>query len=345
MGIEHNLKLQELYDKNVNAATKESISIKKFDAFGDDSLFLVSGQNAYFNKHIEDNGLNNIGVDAIDNELLRQLFLLVKEYGQPHNYAQNGSILYTAAPGTYELNYARQSFPAGIIEDIFHWQNYKNPLPWYTIWCNQDKFLTIPVKLIIGEPEYDYWMRVILEMIKIKRKNGESLEIDGRILTEEEIEQFLMKIRELFKKFCTGVNRLYFINIMQILDNLFDYGIRVEKIRTGSVSKEEKDKIFPELKTMKQGINDIVPDIEGPVEKAKKFISLQKNGHNQYGLAIIGEITGPISYVNIKTTYALLQEYFLSMGYKDGDTIDNKYIYELFKDQSQLQSERNEKLI
>ena len=54
--VEKDLELQKIYDRVVNNPAKESFVIKKFDPFGVDEPFLVSGQNSYFNKQIEQTG-------------------------------------------------------------------------------------------------------------------------------------------------------------------------------------------------------------------------------------------------------------------------------------------------
>ena len=134
--IEQDSELQGIYDKVVNNLSKESFSIKRFNPFSIfsvDKLYLVSGQNSYFNNHIQQNGLNNISVEEEDAKVIAILHSLVLRYGHPANYGDNNSIVYVTPPGTIELDYARQSFPSGILEDVFCWQgNLQYPFPWYT---------------------------------------------------------------------------------------------------------------------------------------------------------------------------------------------------------------------
>lgn len=323
--VEHNLQLQAKYDEDVNAPTVECILRKQFDPLGDESMYLVSGQNAYFNEYIENNGLNNVKVDKDDAEILRQLFSLVSLFGKPKNYVQSGSILYVTPVGKLELQYSRQSFPSGILEDILGWgEKIKYQYPWYSMMDTE------PVEIVVGESESNYWMRVVNKLIDLKRNSGGPLTIDGKVLSEEELKQFKARVNELFKKFCVGKNRLYFINIMQILNNrISGYA---EHLRTGSVSEQDYLKEIMLLRTVREIIDGDSTNIE---ENAKAFIRKNKTEHSQWGLAIFGEISGPISYVEIKTSYTLLQEYFLSKGYASGDVIHYDEIYKLYDKETQ----------
>ncbi len=326
--VEHNLQLQAKYDEDVNAPTLECIARTQFDPLGDESMYLVSGQNAYFNEYIENNGLNNVKVDKDDAETLRQLFSLVSLFGKPKNYVQSGSILYVTPVGKLELQYSRQSFPSGILEDILGWgEKIKYQYPWYSMIDIK------PVEIVVGESESNYWMRVVNKLIDLKRNSGGPLAIDGKVLSEEELKQFKARVNELFKKFCVGKNRLYFINIMQILNNrISGYA---EHLRTGSVSEQDYLKEIISLKTVRETIDYYAVNSENIEERVKEFIRKIKQGDSKWGLAIFGEINGPISYVEIKTSYTLLQEYFLSKGYASGDVIRYDEIYKLYDKETQ----------
>lgn len=315
--VEKDLELQKIYDRVVNNPAKESFVIKKFDPFEVDEPFLVSGQNSYFNKHIEQNGLNNLKVEIEDARVIEMLHSLVLRYGEPANYGSNGSIIYVTAPGTIELGYARQSFPSGILEDVFGWQGDKKyPFPWYNYFDD-----IVSVDLIEGEDECDYWMRVIQKLLDIKRKSGMSIKFEDKEISEEQLNNFMIRVRKVLSKFCTGYNRLYFLPINQILNNKATWF--AEKIREGKITGKEYEKELSSMETLQQILDYLTKD---PLS----FIKQLKSSESQWGMAILGEIEAPIKYVEIKSTYRLLQEYFLEHGYKDGETINYKEIYRLF---------------
>ena len=323
--VEQDLELQRIYDKVVNKPSKESFSLKKFNPFEFDELYLVSGQNAYFNKHIEQNGLNNIKVEIEDARVIAMLHSLVLSYGHPANYGNNNSILYVAAPGTIELGYARQSFPSGILEDIFGWQGDKKyPFPWYNYFDG-----IVSVDLIEGEDECDYWMRVIQKLLDIKKKSGMSIKFEDKEISEEQLNNFMVKVRNVLSKFSTGYNRLYFLPINQILNNKASWF--AEKIREGEITGNDYENELSNMETLQQILDYMTKD---PLS----FIKQLKSSDSQWGIAILGRIDAPIKYVEIKSTYKLLQEYFLEHGYKEGEIIKYTDIYRLFdgKEKSEI---------
>ena len=317
--VEQDLELQRIYDRVVNNPIKESFLLKKFDPFEADDLYLVSGQNTYFNKHIEKNGLNNIRVEEDDARVIAMLNSLVIRHGTPANYGSNNSIVYVTAPGTIELGYARQSFPSGILEDIFGWQgDRKYPFPWYNYFDNIES-----VDLIEGENECDYWLRVVQKLLEIKRKMGEPIKFKDKEISEEQLKNFMVKVRSVLNKFCTGYNRLYFLPINQILNNKASWF--AENIREGNLTGNEYEKELANMETLQQILDYMTKD---PLS----FIRQLKSSESQWGIAILGKIEAPIKYVEIKSTYRLLQEYFLNHGYKEGEIIDYSKIYRLFEE-------------
>ena len=315
--IEKDLNLQKIYDENVNVPNEKSFLTKKFDPFGENELYFVTGQSGYFNKQIESNGLNHVKVEQDDALVLTMLHSLVLRYGSPSNYGKIDSIIYVAAPGTLELSYARQSFPAGILEDILDWQGDKKyPYPWYTFVNNVES-----VDLVVGESESDYWMRVVQKLIDVKKEKGKPIKFEETEITDEQLSNFMTRVRGVFSKFCTGTNRLYFLPIDQLLDNKVSYF--AEGIREGKLSSEEYEAKLASMSTLKQTIDSTDGDTGA-------FIERLKSSESQWGIAMIGDIECPVRYVDIKTTYQLLQEYFLSHEYKEGKTIDYKEVYKLF---------------
>ena len=327
--LENDIKMQKIYDEKVNGISKESFLINSFNPFEGEELYLVSGQNSYFNKHIEENGLNHIRLEDYDAKIITMLHSLVLRFGHPHNYGKNDSILYVAPPGTIELSYARQSFPSGILEDIFRWQgNKKMQFPWYTYSNDIES-----VELILGEKESDYWMRVVEKLLEIKIKSGNSLKFEDREISEEELENFKVRLHNVLKKFCTGKNRLYFLPLYEIMSNKISWF--AENIREGEISGEDFEKEVSSMRSLKQIIDDFDASSIDFNEKVRIFLEKLKSSKSQWGLAILGEIKGSIKYVEVKTTYKLLQEYFFSHGYKTGDIINHQEIYKLFEEKQQ----------
>ncbi len=315
--VKKDVELQKKYDEIVNAPSKEVFLLKKYDPLGEDNLYFVSGQNAYFNKQIEENGLNHIRVEDEDAKVIAMLHSLVLTYGKPEDYGKYDSIIYITPSGTLELGYARQSFPSGILEDVLRWQgDRKKPFPWYHFLDDLET-----VDLIVGEKEYDYWLRVAHKMINSKKKNNIPLRFEDREISEEQIDNFMSRVRNVFKKFCTGKNRLYFIPLESILNNKITWF--AEKIRDGQITNEEYEKELASMSTLQQVIQNSGLD-------SKSYLKNLKTSDNQWGLALLGEINDPIKYVEIKTTYELLQEYYINHGYSEGEVIDYKEIYNLF---------------
>lgn len=317
--VEQDLELQRIYDEAVNSPSKESFSKKRFNPFGVDELYLVSGQNSYFNNHIMQNGLNHIRVDKEDAKVISMLHSLVLRFGRPSNYGDNNSILYVTPPGTIELGYARQSFPSGILEDVFCWQGDKKyPFPWYTYFDDIES-----VDLIAGEDECDYWIRVSQKLLEIKKKREKSIKFEDKEISDEQLKNFMVRVRNVLKKFCNGYNRLYFLPINQILNNKATWF--AEKIREGKITGKDYERELSLMKTLQQIIDDTSKD---PIS----FVKQLQSNESQWGMAILGRIESPIKYVEIKSIYRMLQEYFHNHGYKVGEKINYMEIYKLFEE-------------
>lgn len=316
--VEQDLELQRIYDEAVNSPSKESFSKKRFNPFGVDELYLVSGQNSYFNNHIMQNGLNHIRVDKEDAKVISMLHSLVLRFGCPSNYGDNNSILYVTPPGTIELGYARQSFPSGILEDVFRWQGDKKyPFPWYTYFDDIES-----VNLIAGEDECDYWIRVSQKLLDIKKKREKSIKFENKEISEEQLKNFMDRVRNVLNKFCNGYNRLYFLPLNQILNNKVSFF--AEKIREGRITGKNYERELSAMKTLEQIIADTANN------DPMLFLKRLKSSESQWGMTILGRVESPIKYVEIKSIYRLLQEYFLNHGYKKGQIINYTEIYQLF---------------
>ena len=316
--VTKDFELQSKYDAIVNTPSKESFLLKRFDPFKEDEFYFVSGQNGYFNEHIDKNGLNNIRVEDKDAKVIATLYSLALTFGKPENYGKYDSIIYITPPGTLELGYARQSFPSGILEEVLRWEgDRKYPYPWFMTGEGNC------VDIIVGEEEYDYWTRVARELLNIKKKSGEPLKINDDEISDEQIDNFMTRVRSVFKKFCKGSNRLYFLPISQILNNKATWF--AENIREGSITREDYESTIEKMETLEQMANSVGKD-------PNSFHNSLKSSKSKWGIALLGEINGPIKYVDIKTTYQLLQEYFKNHGHKDGEVVDYKTVYRLFEE-------------
>lgn len=327
MIIEHNIKLQEEYDKNVNVATKESILTRSFDVFGDESIYLASGQSSYFNNYIDEFGLRDVRISEYDSETLKQLYVICNyPYGKPKKYGDKCSLIYLCPAGTLEVDYSRQSFPSGILEDIFGWEaRNKEVFP-------TENFRGVDIS--VGEEEYDYWMRVVDSRIDKIKTRGTPLLIDNKEWTDEDYDRFRSRVYALLKKFCNGNNRIYFINILNILSNRV--GGYAENLRSKELTDQEYLEAINKLNTIEEIIEEFTPGTKDIEEKAKLYIKSLKEGHSKWGIATIDAIEGPISYVEVRTKYSLIQEYLKSIGYNIGDKIDYYKLNELFQEQPQL---------
>lgn len=316
--VEHDLELQRKYDEIVNIPFNDSFRLKRFDPFEADELYLVSGQNTYFNKQIEENGINYIRIQEEDAKVIAMLHSLVIRFGHPANYRNATSIVYVTPPGTIELGYARQSFPSGILEDIFSWHGDKKyPFPWYAFSDDIES-----IDLIAGEDECDYWIRVIQKLLEIKKKRGKPIKFEDKEISEEQLKNFMVRVHNVLNKFCNGYNRLYFLPLNQILDNKASWF--AEKIREGEITGKDCESEISSMKTLQQIIDDTAN------KDPMFFLKQLKSNESQWGMAILGRIESQIKYVEIKSMYKLLQEYFLNHGYEEGEIIKYTEIYKLF---------------
>ena len=97
--VTKDFELQSKYDAIVNTPSKESFLLKRFDPFKEDEFYFVSGQNGYFNEHIDKNGLNNIRVEDKDAKVIATLYSLALTFGKPENY---GKFYYCSYGKSYE---------------------------------------------------------------------------------------------------------------------------------------------------------------------------------------------------------------------------------------------------
>lgn len=139
--VKPNFQLQHLYNSNCNYE-ELMYALQEYN-LSEAVPYLASGMSSYFNKQVDESGLSNLKLSAQDKEDAK---FIASCFGKKINYSDNDlSILYTTLLGTTEFNYATQTFPAGIFEDVFQ--------------CSVDH--SFPIQPIVGESEPDFYCRVL----------------------------------------------------------------------------------------------------------------------------------------------------------------------------------------
>ena len=256
--------------------------------------YLASGVSSYFNEQIEQKGLSYLKLSMQDIEDAKFISAC---FNKETNFSDNNlSILYTSLLGTVELNYASQSFPAGIFEDVFQ--------------CSVTHEL--PLEPIYGEKEVDYYIRVLEYQIS-----------QYVYFPMEYKEEALQRARRLAEKFCQGKNRVYLIPFDNVLKNKASFG-DILGLRDGKSNGEELKKILDErytFETLLEKFNIMIKNNPG--------IYLDANMTSEYGIAIYGEIKmDGVSYFEVDRHYELLQKKAEKLGYVQGDPIATTILFE-----------------
>lgn len=251
--------------------------------------FLASGQSSYFNEQIDQSGMSGLKLREQD---VKDARFIAECFGKKASFSDdNLDILYTTLPGTTEMNYAAQTFPAIIFEDVFQ--------------CSADHELPFNPK--VGEKEEDYWTRVL----------------DTKIAENEDFPQDKIKeVRErgmrLAKNFCTGKNRIYLIPIKDVLANKASFGdimgVRGGEFRDVETTDDAMDKVLSlgELcTTYGRDPNNVFELYEDP------------NFSSEYGIAIYGKIPQEnIQCIEVERGYDIMQRKAKQKGLKDGEEIN-----------------------
>lgn len=143
--LKQNQELQAFY----NLATADgqlhseaSLKIEEFNCTAE-SPFLASGQSGYFNEQIDKHGMSGLKLHEEDVEDAKYI---AECFGKEISLSDDAlDILYTTLPGTTEMNYVMQTFPAIISEDVFQ--------------CPATHEWPFPPK--VGGKEEVYWSRVL----------------------------------------------------------------------------------------------------------------------------------------------------------------------------------------
>lgn len=252
--------------------------------------FLASGQSSYFNQQIDTEGFGKqLQISTQDQEDAK---FIANCFGHTITYGENDlPILYTALPGTAEINYAMQSFPAGIYEDVFQ--------------CSPDHSLPISPK--VGEQEPAYWRRVLAEQAKSHglsaAQTAEVIDRGGRIADH----------------FCHEKNRIYFIPIEDLQQNKASFG-DVVGLRDASKSPEDTRQQLSDLPSLRElSDSDYVYSIWEAYNNA--------NFNSDYGIAIYGPIkTKNLRYIEVDRTYDIIQKRARANGMAEGEVIPSDFI-------------------
>ena len=173
---------------------------------------LATGQSGYFHEQVINNGLGNFKLNPQDIEDARYIS---KCFGKVTTYSENNiPITYTTLLGSTEFNYATQSFPAGIYEDVFQ------PL--------------------VGESEEDFYLRIL----EFQIDSSDKFDFNNK-------QEALNRGKRLIHNFCCHKNKVYLINFNDIADIKASFG-DVAGLRDGSATNDESRQIINELPSFSQ---------------------------------------------------------------------------------------------
>lgn len=294
-GTKHNSELQEIYDSVIGANLEDWETQwemqNRFQEFNmsAETPFLASGQSSYFNEQIDQSGMSGLKLREQDVEDAR---FIAECFGEKASFSDNNlDILYTTLPGTTEMNYAMQTFPAIIFEDVFQ--------------CSAGHEL--PFNPRVGEKEEDYWVRVLDTKIA---ENGD--------FPQDKIKEVRERGMRLAKNFCTGKNRIYLIPIKNILANKASFGdimgVRGDEFRDGETTEDVINEVLSlgELCVTYGRDPNNVSELYG-----------DPNFSSEYGIAIYGKIPQEnVQCIEVERGYDIMQRKAKQKGLKDGDEID-----------------------
>ena len=291
----HNPELQSVYDSIIASDLEDweaQYEIQnRFQAFNlsAGTPFLASGQSSYFNEQIDKNGMSGLKLHEQD---IKDAHFIAECFGRKASFSDdNLDILYATLPGTIEMNYATQTFPAVIFEDVFQ--------------CSAGHELPLSPK--VGEKEEDYWVRVL--DTKIAETKG---------FPQDKIMEVRKRGARLAKHFCTGKNRIYLVPIKDVLANKASFG-DIMGVRGGE---------FRDGKTMDDVINEVLSleDLCKTYGRDSDNVSElygDANFTSEYGIALYGKIPQEnIQYIDVERRYDMIQRKAKQNGLKDGEEID-----------------------
>lgn len=248
--------------------------------------YLATGQSGYFHQQIMSNGLGSFKLNPQDIEDAK---FISKCFGKNAAYSSNNiPITYATLLGTTEFNYASQSFPAGIYEDVFQ--------------CSPDH--DFPIQPLVGEKEEDYYLRVLEYQINSYDQ------FDS--INKQEV---LNRGKRLIHNFCGFNNKMYLIPISDLLNVRASFG-DVNGLRDGNVSAENASQIVNNLQSLSQLLSEYNIDYNNLYDNP--------NMDNEFGIALYGVISpDKIQYIDVKRKYDIVQRKSVELGYSWGDVIPN----------------------
>jgi len=301
--VHFNVDLQKLYDANIDNLSEFSMLMEQYNINGKGEVYLATGVSCYFNDQVDSLGLANIEITGQDLEDVR---FIQECFGKKNKYGDNHlKVLYTTLPGTTEVIYGMQPFPAGIYEDVFQFPMSHN----YTL---------MPM---VGENEVDYYCRNVEDAIEKK----EDFPLDKK-------EEVLYRARRIATKFCEGKNRIYFIPISNIQNNKISFG-DVKGLRDGSLTGEELQAKLDSMDTFLELTRKecSLVDIDFKTNRTSSVYALYSDPNffvGESGIAIYGDFSNKgIIYFEIERKYDLLQRKARNLGYVDGDVIPDSVLY------------------
>lgn len=285
--VRQNREFQAIYDLALPAGYDDWEIMQKVEDRNCmmESPFLASGQSSYFSEQIDKNGMSSLKLRKEDIENAKYI---AECFGKQINFSNDTlDILYTTLPGTTEINYATQTFPAVIFEDVFQ--------------CSVTHKLPFPPK--VDEKEEVYWSRVLSQKISEKED-----------FPADKILEVKMRGMRLAHNFCKGKNRIYLIPIEDINENKASFG-DVAGLRVGTIAEASRDKILQDIPSFKQLADEHYCSYVRNMYQNPNFTS-------EYGIAIYGEIRSDnLEYVEVERSYDSMQKKALQAGLKDGDDL------------------------
>ena len=266
-----------------------------------DEPYFATGQNSYYNEQIEQNGLSNLRLKVQD---IEDANYIATSFGKkPHSSSNNSiPIIYTTLLGTTEFNYASQSFPASIFEDVFG--------------CSADH--SLPIQPIVGESEQDYYLRVMEYQID-----------NSPTFIKENKEEVLLRTKRLINSFCKGKNRVYLISVRDLLNLKCSFG-DINGLRDRSLSEKDAMKIVESL----QSVGDMLSEnfILQTRQINPSWLYNNPNLKSEYGVAIYDKISPLlIKYIEVERMYDMIQRKAIDLGYQKGDLIPTDIQYQRHK--------------
>lgn len=250
--------------------------------------YIASGQSGYFNDQIDANGLSNIKVSDQD---LEDAKFISSCFGKNINYQSNNvQIVYTTLLGTTEFNYASQSFPAGIFEDVFQ--------------CSPSHALPIQPK--VGETEQDFYLRLLIyQMDSIS-----TFKVEYK-------DEAIYRATRLINNFCKSKNRVYLIKLEDVLSLKASFG-DISGLRDGSLSTEDANLKIQSLVSLDDLLNNY--------NISNDYLYSDPNLTSEYGIALYGNIPKcKLKYIEVERAYTLMQKKAVDMGLQFGDEIPKSY--------------------